>query len=282
MEEREQMLRDAFKACFKAGENPTVKNIRGRLPKDFFLDFDSGEPLDDATVLAEIQEAQRGTTKPVGMIAVTPDGRPLAGFDAAGVVVEDELLGGDPEDDDQPLAATAAGSGSAPVDGRGDLSSTPAPPVLSPQARLAAAREREKVLIGELPILHAKVKDCRAALAEAIRAYQDGAPKQTHADLARDFIRASQAEKEARARGESWAMRPARERRGTIAPVDSQRIYSQGGNADDFARRHMKNGGNRRGAYPKNMMGAINRDPSRGPVPAPVEAPRPTVPALAK
>jgi hypothetical protein len=275
-DERTTMLRDAFAACFKAGENPTMKNIRGRLPKDFFLDFDSGEPLDDATVLAEIQEAQRGTTKPVGMIKVTPDGRPLAGFNAAGVVVEDELLGGDPEDDDSQAPETV----SMPVV---EAASAPKPsqPKLPPQARLAAAREREKVLIGELPILHSKVKDCRAALAEAIRAYQDGGSKQTHADLARDFIRASQAEKEARARGEAWALRPARERRGTIAPVDSQRIYSQGGNADDFARKQMKTG-NRRGAYPKQMMGAVNRDPSRGAVPAPVEAPRPTVPLLAK
>jgi hypothetical protein len=271
--ERITMLRDAFAACFKAGENPTVKNIRGRLPKDFFLDFDSGEPLDDATVLAEIQEAQRSAARPHEMIEVSPHGAKLPP-----ATVEEELGGGDLEDDDDDSQA-APETVSMPV--------VEAAPVarestgLSPQARLTAARERERELLGQLPILHANVKDARAALAEAVRAYQDGGPKQTHADLARDFIRASNAEREARARGESWAMRPARERRGNLAPVDSQRIYSQGGNADDFARKQMKTG-NRRGAYPKQSLGMTNRDPSRGAVPAPVEAPRPTVPALAK
>jgi hypothetical protein len=273
--EREQMLKDAIAKCFKERKPVTVANVKAQLPDDFWTVFDSGEPMTDAEVFAEIQATYAAAPKRRQLVETTPgrEGRKMLD-----VVLpdENELLGGDPEDDDD----ESVGNEAAPMP---EVEAAPvtAKPKLPPQVRLAAAREREKVLIGELPILHAKVKDCRAALAEAIRAYQDGGPKQTHADLARDFIRASQAEKEARARGETWALRPARERRGTIAPVDSQRIYSQGGNADDFARKQMKTG-NRRGAYPKQSLGMVNRDPSRGAVPAPVEAPRPTVPLLAK
>ncbi len=273
--EREQMLKDAIAKCFKERKPVTVANVKAQLPDDFWTVFDSGEPMTDAEVFAEIQATYAAAPKRRPLVETTPgrEGRKMLD-----VVLpdENELLGG--EDDDESLGSEAA---PMPVVEAAPVMAKPEQPKLSPQARLDAARQRERELVGQLPILHANVKDARTLLAEAIRAYQDGGPKQTHADLARDFIRASQAEKEARARGESWAMRPARERRGTIAPVDSQRIYSQGGNADDFARKQMKTG-NRRGAYPKQMMGAVNRDPSRGAVPAPVEAPRPTVPILAK
>ena len=53
-------------------------------------------------------------------------------------------------------------------------------PGLSPQARLDAARERERDLLGERPILRAAQRNAREALARAVRAFQDGAPKQTH------------------------------------------------------------------------------------------------------
>ncbi len=273
--EREQMLKDAIAKCFKERKPVTVANVKAQLPDDFWTVFDSGEPMTDAEVFAEIQATYAAAPKRRPQVETIPgrEGRKMLD-----VVLpdENELLGG--EDDDESLGSEAA---PMPVVEAAPVMAKPEQPKLSPQARLDAARQRERELVGQLPILHANVKDARTALAEAIRAYQDGGPKQTHADLARDFIRASQAEKEARARGEAWALRPARERRGTIAPVDSQRIYSQGGNADDFARKQMKTG-NRRGAYPKQMMGAVNRDPSRGAVPAPVEAPRPTVPILAK
>ncbi len=276
--EREQMLKDAIAKCFKERKPVTVANVKAQLPDDFWTVFDSGEPMTDAEVFAEIQATYAAAPKRRQLVETTPgrEGRKMLD-----VVLpdENELLGSDPEDDDDESVGNETAS--MPVVEAAPVAAKPEQPKLSPQARLDAARQRERELVGQLPILNAKVKDARTRLAESIRAYQDGGPKQTHADLARDFIAASQREREARARGESWAMRPARERRGNLAPVDSQRIYSQGGNADDFARKGMKTG-NRRGAYPKQMMGAVNRDPNRGAVPAPVEAQRPTVPLLAK
>ena len=121
--------------------------------------------------------------------------------------------------------------------------------------------------------------NARTALAKAVRVYQEGAPRQSHEDLARDFIRASNAERAARVAGEPWAMKPEQRTRNGAAFVDVERAYSQGGDASAFARR-MSRTGNRRGAYPKQSFGTVNRDPSRGAVPAPVV--KQPIPALGK
>ena len=108
---------------------------------------------------------------------------------------------------------------------------------LSPQARLDAARKRENALLGERPLLQAAERNARTDLAEAVRQYQEGGPRQTHEDLARDFIRHSNAERAAKARGEPWATKPEQRTRNGAAYVDIERAYCQGGDASTFARK---------------------------------------------
>jgi hypothetical protein len=104
---------------------------------------------------------------------------------------------------------------------------------------------------------------------------------QTPAELSAEFRAASQEQRAARKRGESWAVPPEAKARGEVAFVDLERKYSQGGSGDTFARR-MNRYGNKRGAYGKQSLGMTNTDSKRGPVPAPVAPPRATIPALAK
>jgi hypothetical protein len=272
-DERTTMLKGAVTACFKAHEPITVANVRAKLPEDFFLDFDSGEPLADAEVFKEIQATYAATPKSPMLVTETPDGRKLGN-----TMAEEDFSG----DADESLRDTwAPETVREPV-----IEAEPAEQVrpvsheLNPQARLDTARKREQALLGERPILQAAQRNAREALAKAVRAYQEGGPRQTHEDLARDFIRASQTEREARARGELWAIKPERRTSNGAAYVDIERSYGQGGDANTFARK-MARTGNRRGAYGKQSLGTVNRDPSRGPVPAPVVT-KPTVPALAK
>jgi hypothetical protein len=283
-DERTQMLKAAVAACLKAREPINVANVRTKVPEDFFSDFDSGKPLDDTTVFAEIQATYAATPKPKPrgpmMVTTNPEGHPL------GAIAEDfsgdtnEALPPKNEDDLLPPATAAEPEVEAAPKAERTASHVASGPGQSPQAHLDAARKREQQLLGERPLLLAAQRNARATLAVAIRNYQDGGPKQTHEDLARDFIAASQREREARVRGEAWALPPERKRRGERAFVDIERGYSQGGDANTFARK-MARTGNRRGAYSKQSLGQINRDPSRGAVPAPVVT-KPTVPALAK
>jgi len=288
MDEREKMLKAAIAECFKAREAVTPTNVRKHVPVDFFHDFDERRPMTDAEVFTEIQSTY-GTPK-----VVPPQVEAAPTFDAAGLVLpesNDDLPPENEEDfsgDDESLRDTWAPETvrepvveAEPAEQVRPVSHETAGHELGPQARLDAARKRENVLLGERPLLQAAERNAREALAKAVRQYQEGGPRQTHEDLARDFIRASQAEREARARGEAWATKPERRVRGVAAYVDVERAYSQGGDANTFARRHNRTG-NRRGAFGKQSLGTINRDPTRGPVPAPVETPRPTIPALGK
>ena len=266
--EREQMLKDAIAKCFKAREQITVANVKAKVPVDFFYDYEAKAHLTDAEVFAEIQASFATTPKPADMVTVTPDGRPLA---PAVVLVEQELGGGDADDDDAdclrnewPPEPAAVPVEAAPVAEESIAEHVPSKPGLSPQARLDAAHKRLQALQGERPVLIGLQRQARTDLATAVRTHQDGFPKMSHEQLARDFIAASNAERAARARGEAWATRPENKPRGKVAYVDLERMYSQGGNADTFARR-MARTGNRRGAYSKQSLGMTNRDPSRGP-----------------
>lgn len=262
--ERTTMMKAAVAACFAAHEPVTPANVRKNLPEDFFVDFDSGEPLDDQTVFDEIQSVYASAPKQPMQISdneVVEDFSGDTGDETETELAPERVLV--PDVEPRPLAV----EGGLP---------------LPPQARLDAAHEREKVLLAARPILQANQKQARADLAASVMAYQRSGPQQTHEDLARDFIAASQREREARVNGEAWAIKPERRANGTVAYVDLERSYSQGGDANTFARRTMAGNGNRRGAYSKSSLGHTNRDPSRGAVPKPVEPPRPTVPALAK
>jgi hypothetical protein len=259
MDERTEMLKAAIADCFKAHEPVTPDNVRKHVPEDFFYDHDAGEPLADAEVFAEIQAT----------FATTPKSD----------VVED--FSGDETEPESLREVWAPETVSEPVVEARPMANGEGDSALSPQARLDAARKREQTLLGERPLLQAAQRQARGDLATAVRQYQEGGPRQTHEDLARDFIAASQREREARARGESWATKPERRPRGQVSHLDLERSYSTGGNANDFARRQM-NTGARRGAYGKDRLGQVNRDPSRGAIaPAPVVT-KPTVPALAK
>ena len=270
MDERTTMLKAAVAKCFKAREPVTPANVRKYVPVDFFYDHDAGKQLSDAEVFAEIQATYRAA--PPAPRATVEANEPVEDFSGdADESLRDTWA---PETVREPVVEAA------PVVEESTASHEASGPGLSPQARLDAARKREQALLGERPILQAAQRNAREALAKAVRAYQDGAPKQTHEDLARDFIRASQAEREARARGETWATKPERRTRNGEAYVDVERAYSHGGDANTFARRHNRTG-NRRGAYNKQSFGMTNRDPSRGPIPAPVVE-NPTIPALGK
>ena len=288
MSERETMLKAAIAACFKERKGVNVKNVKAKLPADFFVDFDSGKPLADADVFAEIQATFKTVPKPRQLIDTNPEGHKIEPMVEPVEPVED--FSGD--DDGESLRHEwAPETVSMPV-----VEAKPAEQVrpvchetagheLNPQARLDAARKREQVLLGERPILQAAQRNAREALAKAVRAYQEGGPRQDHESLARDFIKASNAERAAKARGELWATKPERRTRNGAAHVDVARQYSQGGDANDFARQmNPPPGGfkgNRRGAYSKAALGQTNRDPSRGPIPAPVVE-KPTIPALGK
>ena len=277
-DERTTMLKDAIAKCFKVREAVTPTNVRKHVPVDFFFDHEAGKSLTEAEIFNEIQATFAPKTK-------TPE------FNAAGIVLEsneqlppeneeeEDFSGEGLRDEWAPETVSMPVVEAEPVAEGSTANHAASGPGLSPQARLDAARERERDLLGERPILRAAQRNAREALARAVRAFQDGAPKQTHEMLARDFIANSQREREARARGEAWATKPERRTRHGAAYVDIERGYS-GGDANDFARRHNRTG-NRRGAYGKQSLGTINHDPSRGPVPAPVVT-KPTIPALGK
>ena len=282
MDERTTMLKAAVAKCFKARGPVTPANVRKYVPVDFFYDHDAGKQLSDAEVFAEIQATYRAAppapaepppqVERVSPRATVEANEPVEDFSGdADESLRDTWA---PETVREPVVEAA------PVVEESTASHEAIGPGLSPQARLDAARKREQALLGERPILQAAQRNAREALAKAVRAYQDGGPKQSHEDLARDFIRASQVEREARARGETWATKPERRTHNGAAFVDVERAYSHGGDANTFARRHNRTG-NRRGAYAKQSFGTINRDPSRGPVPAPVVE-KQTIPALGK
>jgi len=278
-DERTEMLKAAIAKCFKAKEPVTPANVRKYVPVDFFHDHDAGKPLTEAEVFHEIQGTFATKT-------ATPK------FDAAGIVLEedsnenlppeneqDEDFSGDGDslrDEWAPETVTMPVIEATPAEDKpGTVTAVSG---LSPQARLDAARIRERDMLAARPILQAKQTAARGELAKAVREYQESGPRQTQEVLARQFIAHSNAERAARVAGEPWAMKPETRTRNGAAYVDVERAYGQGGDANSFARK-MARTGNRRGAYGKQSMNTINRDPSRGPVPAPVVAKR-TIPSL--
>jgi len=279
--ERETMLKSAVAACFKAREAVNVKNVKAKLPPDFFQDFDTGAPLDDEIVFAEIQATYSAAPKhTAAMVTETPDGRPLA---QATQSVEELQPFPDylpPSEKIEPVEPVPSRDGTpvpvaeiaAPVVEESTAShaaSGPGQP--SPQARLDGARTRAGNLLAVRPSLINAQRAARAAVALAVRAFQEADPhRQTPAQLSAEYRATSQATRAARAQAP-----------GPIAYVDLERKYSQGGDANAMARR-MNVTGNRRGAYSRQNLGQLNRDPSRGAIPKPVATTRPTIPALAK
>jgi hypothetical protein len=283
-DERTEMLKAGIAKCFAAREAVTPANVKAKLPVDFFYDHDAGKQLSEAEIFHEIQ-ATYGARAPTD--TATPE------FNAAGIVLSESNAELPPENDEDfsgdeslrdewaPETVSVPVVEAAPVAEESTANHAASGPGLSPQARLDAARIRERDLLAARPILQGKQANARMALAEAVRVYQEGGPRQSHEDLARDFIRASNAERAARVAGEPWAMKPEQRTRNGAAFVDVERAYSQGGDASTFARR-MNRTGNRRGAYPKQSFGTVNRDPSRGAVPAPAPVVKRPIPALGK
>jgi hypothetical protein len=214
-------------------------------------------------------------------ITETPDGRPLAVEEFPTHLPPSEKVAPDmAEFELPPTIAEVEHVEAAPTD-QSSAKHEPSAPGQNPQRALDAARAREADLIAKRPQLQNAQKVARAAVAEAVRAYQECDPhRQTPAELSAEFRRASNEQRAARARGEAWACPPEQKPKGQRAFVDLERAYSSGGDGNQFARSQNRTG-NRRGAYGKHALGTINRDPSRGPVPAPVTT-RPTIPALAK
>ena len=295
-DERTEMLKAAIAKCFKAREPVTPANVRKYVPVDFFHDHDAGKPLTEAEVFHEIQ-ATFAAKKPSDPAEPPPQVERVSPrtatptFNAAGIVLEegdsmdkenlppeneqDEDFSGDSiRDEWAPETVTMPVVEATPAEDKpGTVTAVSG---LSPQARLDAARIRERDMLAARPILQAKQTAARGELAKAVRKYQENGPRQTQEDLARDFIRHSNVERAARVAGESWAMKPEQRTRNGAAYVDIERSYGQGGDANTFARK-MARTGNRRGAYGKQSLGTVNRDPSRGPVPAPVVA-KPSIP----
>ncbi len=268
-DERTEMLKAAIAKCFAAREAVNVANVRAKLPPDFFEDFDTGEPLADEIVFAEIQATYTAAPKAAAMVEQTPDGRPLA-------PVEDFPDYLPPSDNvaapGEPVAKTTA----APVVEDATAShAASGPEGPTPQQRLDGARAKAGNLLALRPSLINAQKVARADLAEKIKALQLADPNRTTPEIeAARFRETSQRERAARVARESGGG-PDR-----IAYVDAERKYSQGGDANAMARRRNVTG-NRRGAFSRQSLGQVNRDPSRGATPAPV-AVRPTIPALAK
>lgn len=284
---RTTMLKAAIAAVLKDHKAVNVKNVKRALPDDFFLDFGSGQMLDSNVIYAEIRTAHAAVPRMAPMFTTTPSGSKLDE-----VVRDDELLDEDFSGDDadslrdvwspETVSQPVVENVSAATDDGADHEASARP--LSPQVRLDAARQTERALLVEIPVLKTRQAQCRVDLAQAMIVYQNSGEHWSHEDLARNFIAQSNRERAARVAGEPWAMRPARERRGHLAPVDAERIYGQGGDANAFARR-MAMTANRRGAFSKQeaaARGFVNQDPSRGATPKLVEIKPPTIPALAK
>jgi hypothetical protein len=279
-DERTIMLKAAIAATFKAREAVNIANVRAKLPADFFLDFDTGAPLDDATVFAEIQATYSAAPKAAPMIEDRPDHQgKLAtltveqeenpAFDAAGIILSA------PDTVSEPLPQIAASEQveAEPVEQRtAELVPSGQP---GAQARLDAARKRESDLIYERQSLSNAQRAARSAVALAVQEYQRSDPNRvTPAENSAQYRASSQAERKARVEREGGGQP-------RIAYVDAERKYSRGTDANSFARRNNRFG-NSRGAFSKTALGTINRDETRGSVPAPVTPPRPTIPALAK
>jgi len=281
MDERQQLLKAAIADCFKAHESVTPAAVKSHLPDDFFLDFDTGEPLTDGEVFSEIQASFATAPKPPLVMTENPDGHKLG----------HQLLPDLPENHDHDLRDTwspetvtmpVQAAPVAKVAAAGHGASGPAGP--SAQVRLNGAYKRQGDLVGARNRLQAEHRSAREALEAAKQAWQRHDPnRQSPEQVAAEFRAQSQRDREAR-KGTYRLTPVATMPRGEIAYVDRERMYSQGGDGDTFlrSRAHTLN---RRGAYSKQeaaRAGFINRDPRRGDVPAPVVAPKPTIPALGK
>ena len=269
-DEREIMLRAAVAKCFRYGKPVNVANVKAHLPADFFQDFDTGAPLDDATAFAELSAAiliagrASGAEEPAPFPGHLPPSDNIAAPAVPGEHVEPDKIAA-------PVVEEATARHGA---------SGPGP---SPMERLNAARVIESDLIGRV----ASLKNAQRAAQEAVTlAEQEHAAhdpnRMTPAELSADYRKSSLAERKARI-----------EREGTgqprIAYVDQERKYSRGTDANAFARRQNVTG-NKRGAMSLvNAMhisgsGIIDKagTATRGPVPAPAPVVKPTIPALAK
>jgi hypothetical protein len=289
-DERTVMIRAAVKSCFAArpAEAINVSNVSAKLPDDFWID-EAGMELEDGLKFREIQAAYTPAPKSAApMIENRPDGQGKLAVLARHAVEPDfpEYL---PPSDNvakptvEPQGRVPGGTDPKPVKTIAEpvaIESTPGHAVerlgLSPQERLSAARLIESDLIGRVALLKNAVRAASEELhARKIEYAENNPNRETPAQLSASYRASSQAERKARVAREGGGQP-------RIAYVDYERSGSFSGDGNTFARRHNRNGGNKRGAYGKQSLGMTNRDETRGPVPAPEPVARPTIPALAK
>ena len=115
----------------------------------------------------------------------------------------------------------------------------------------------------ELRLARQAVTDARATVAKRLADYNAAVPVITPEENARQYIASEQARKQAAMDGRAPPQQRARPGKSYI---DRAAFWGTHGGADDAVRSNFRNGGYRRGAFPKHMMGAINTDPRRGPV----------------
>jgi len=144
----------------------------------------------------------------------------------------------------------------------------PKPAAGSPHDRLAAAtRKRDNARF--------EASQARRALAQAqvdLTAAKAALAKPNQIsfqDNVRDYLAAQKLEKEAKARGEQWAIRATRKGKGSY--LDTMASYARGSEDVNSAARARNRFGHSRGAYPSNRVGTSNFDPSRGNVPKAVK-----------
>jgi hypothetical protein len=125
--------------------------------------------------------------------------------------------------------------------------------------RLVTLNQKAAELRASLNVLARQRLAVRERLGLAVQALANRQKPLSPADLTRQYLAASLAERAARADG--TRVEPVKVFGRSV--IDRQAGYSIGGNASDHVRRQMRGGGYRRGAYPSAARGArIPRPPS--------------------
>jgi hypothetical protein len=124
--------------------------------------------------------------------------------------------------------------------------------------RVVDLDRRAADLRGQLYSLRTQLTTARGVLGDSISAFVHGhGPKVTQQDNIRAHLAASLAERAANARGDDLPPIP----QAGPSTLDRQALYSghATGDASDFVRKQMQNGGFRRGSMPASVQGAATR-----------------------
>lgn len=237
---RQAMLRNAIDKCEATfgGAGWHARHLTAILPKDFFRDPESGEPYSDDSIADEISAA-----------------------------MAEEPQAEAPEDDPAELRFN-------PVTG-GTIAQVPKPtPATQPEPPKAAPPDSDRLVLAakaanlsRVEAMHARnaLAQARANLTAARAALAQGSPNPaTFESNVRDYLKAQVIEREARARGEPWAIKKTRQGRGSY--LDIAASYARGSDDPNAAARGRNRYGHTRGAFPASRLGTENFDPSRGPV----------------